>query len=577
MRVRHLAALSATAALLVAAAPLPSISLTEAPVADAVTSTATRLLPSAPGVLAGDLGPAPAGEAIEAAAQVLAAHADALGVDAGAFAFDHVRVSDLGTHVRGAEVRDGVAVDGTSAAVHVVDGRVVKVEARGTDLPGTAAGTSIGEAAATTAALTATGVTETVVEPTVQRLLVDDGGVLRDVHRVHVTSLAPPVAAAVDVDTATGAVVDVLDTRQHAADHDHDAERADSEAPVFWPNPVVMGGEVIRQVGHNPLESFVDTDISLEADALLTPMAVRDYDVAKAAAGNLSGPWVDVFAPGSYADGAWPITKSDPRFEGVNVYVAIDTIQRYFRDDLGLTEVNAEPQLAIAFPVYGFDNSFYQPANDLLLFGAGGVDDGEDSDVVIHELGHAIHDDQVPGWGRRPEGGAMGEGFGDLLAGLYFARTHGAEGIHCFADWDGTAIQTDHDPCLRPNDDDSRMWPGDKANQVHQDGEMWSAYITRLAPRLLEGDEWSMISRADALDTMTLDDHVEAADRTLHLLLSSHELLSPTAEFRDAIDALLQAAELTLEDPAEVARYQDMIRRTADETTMPYAGAAHLD
>lgn len=577
MRVRHLAALSATAALLVAAAPLPTISLTEAPVAETVTSTATRLLPSASGVLAGDLGPAPSGGAIEAATEILAVHADALGVDADDFAFDHVRVSDIGTHVRGAEVRDGVAVHGTSAAVHVVDGRVVKVEARGSDLPGTAAQASIGEAAATMAALTATGVTQTVVEPHVERLLVADGGVLRDVHRVTLTSLAPSVAAAVDVDTVAGTVVAIHDTRQHAAEHGHDDARADSEALVFFPNPVVMGGEVIRQVGHHPLETFVDTDISFEADALLTPMAVRDYDTALAAAGNLSGPWVDVLGPGSYADGAWPVTKSDPRFEGVNVYVNIDTIQRYFQDELGLFEVNAEPQLAIAFPVVGFDNAFYQPGNDLLFFGAGGVDDGEDADVVIHELGHAIHDDQVPGWGARAEGGAMGEGFGDLLAGLYFARTHGAEGIHCFADWDGTAIQTDHDPCLRPNDDDTRMWPEDKANQVHQDGEMWSAFVTRLAPRLLDGEEWSMISRADALDAMTLEDHVEAADRALHLLLSSHELLSPTAEFVDAIDALLQAAELTLSDEAEVARYQDMIRLTAAETTMPYSGAPWVD
>lgn len=570
MRLRHLAALSLTAGLLVAAAPLPDG-------AGDATAVVGELLPSAAGVIAGDLGPAPDGAPLDMAGTVLAAHASQLGVTPSDFAFDHVRTSDLGTHVRGAEVRGGVPVHGTSAAVHVVDGRVVKVEARGSALPGTAVSDAIDADAAVAAAFAATGVTETFVEPTVERLLVADAGaVLRDVHRVTLTSLAPAVAAAVDVDSATGAVATVNDSVQYADEghaQDGEVERADSEALVFHPNPVVMGGEVIRQVGHNPLESFVDTDVSPEADALLETHVVRDYDVAKAAAGNLSGPWVDVFAPGSYADGAFPTSKSDPRFEGVNVYVGIDTIQRYFREELGLTEVNAEPQLAIAFPVYGFDNSFYQPGNDLLLFGAGGVDDGEDSDVVIHELGHAIHDDQVPGWGARAEGGAMGEGFGDLLAGLYYARTHGAEGIHCFADWDGTAILTDHDPCLRPNDDDSRSYPDDLANQVHQDGELWSAFITRLAPRLLDGEQWSMIGRQEALEVMTLDDHVEAADRTLHLLLSSHELLSPTAEFQDAIDALLQAADLTLEDPAEVARYRDMIRRTADETTMPYSGA----
>jgi hypothetical protein len=33
--------------------------------------------------------------------------------------------------------------------------------------------------------------------------------------------------------------------------------------------------------------------------------------------------------------------------------------------------------------------------------------------VIVHELGHAIQDDQVPGFGNSEEGGAMDEGFGD--------------------------------------------------------------------------------------------------------------------------------------------------------------------
>lgn len=38
------------------------------------------------------------------------------------------------------------------------------------------------------------------------------------------------------------------------------------------------------------------------------------------------------------------------------------------------------------------DNSYYNTANGELTFGIGGVDDGEDADVIIHELGHGIHD-----------------------------------------------------------------------------------------------------------------------------------------------------------------------------------------
>jgi hypothetical protein len=568
-RATSFAAITATAALLLAAAPMPGLSaMSGGDTATAVTSVSMRLMPSAAGVLQGDLGAAPAGAPLAAATRVLAAHAGDLGIVADRFAFDHVRVSDLGVHVRGSEVRDGVKVAGTSAAVHVVDGRVVKVEARGSELVGIPAARSIDAGDAVATALAFANVTDTFVPPTVQRVLASDAtGVLVDMHRVTLTSIAPAFAGTVLVDSASGAVLGVQD----------DTQKADAEALVFFPNPNVMSNNFeMRQIGHNPLETFVDTDVSPEADAELELRTVREYDVALAAAGNLSGPWVNVFAPAGYADGAFPITKSDPRFEGVNIYVNLDTAQRYFREVLGLEKINAEPQLTIAFPIVGFDNAFYQPGNDLLLFGAGGVDDGEDADVVLHEYGHAIHDDQVPGWGSRAEGGAMGEGFGDALSSAFYARTHGAVGIHCFADWDGSAIQVDGiEPCLRPNDDDSRMYPGGLQNQVHADGEMWSAFLTRLRPRLLPGAEFDMISRSDALAAMTDEQHTDASDRMLHLLLTSHELLSPTAEFQDAIDALLQAAVVTIDGEAELSRALDTIKATAAETTMPYSGAPY--
>src|SRR3712207_7035090 len=39
------------------------------------------------------------------------------------------------------------------------------------------------------------------------------------------------------------------------------------------------------------------------------------------------------------------------------------------------------------------------PFTKNVTFGNGGVDDAEDADIILHELGHAIHDNQVPGWG----------------------------------------------------------------------------------------------------------------------------------------------------------------------------------
>ena len=89
---------------------------------------------------------------------VLAFHAGDLGVDAGAFRFESVRVSNIGAHVRGREFRGGVPVGGISAAVHLVDGRVWTVEARPSTLPGCTAA-PIGAAPGRAAALAALGLT----------------------------------------------------------------------------------------------------------------------------------------------------------------------------------------------------------------------------------------------------------------------------------------------------------------------------------------------------------------------------------------------------------------------------------
>ena len=74
---------------------------------------------------------------------------------------------------------------------------------------------------------------------------------------------------------------------------------------------------------------------------------------------------------------------------------------------------------------YAEDNSFYSPGDRGLHFGDGGVDDAEDADIVLHEYGHSVQDNQVPGWGPGgdTEQGAIGEGFGDLLAGMSYMGT----------------------------------------------------------------------------------------------------------------------------------------------------------
>lgn len=82
-------------------------------------------------------------------------------------------------------------------------------------------------------------------------------------------------------------------------------------------------------------------------------------------------------------------------FESVNIYYHIDTMMRYINEDLGIDVTPFEYSGGVIFDPSGsngMDNSYYDLQTQRLSFGKGGVDDGEDSDVIVHELAHGIQD-----------------------------------------------------------------------------------------------------------------------------------------------------------------------------------------
>jgi Fungalysin metallopeptidase (M36). len=301
---------------------------------------------------------------------------------------------------------------------------------------------------------------------------------------------------------------------------------------------VTSRNNALREPGLDPGPG-PDTDLdSAELTKELRDLPIKEYDATQAPAGRLVGPWVQVQGGQPYVQvtaGRFELTRGMPGFEGLMAYAHIDRYQRYLQDTLGFkgaAAVNAEPQDLYAIPVQGYDNSFYQPGNDLMLLGAGGVDDAEDAEVILHEYGHAMQDAQVPGWGANAEGGAMGEGFGDFQSGSYYARTSGGFQDVCLMDWDSTTYSSANPPCIRRMDS-TKVWPKDKANEVHDDGEIWETYLWRLR---------------DHLGTTA----VEKSDNSLRLVISSHELLTPNATFALAVAALRQAAT-TLGQPDWIA------------------------
>src|SRR5262249_29439715 len=91
-------------------------------------------------------------------------------------------------------------------------------------------------------------------------------------------------------------------------------------------------------------------------------------------------------------------SSSDEKLGDVNLYYHIDTIQRYIQS-LGILtannrKTNADPA------VTGF-SAYYSSGDKSLHMGISRPchpDKSQEGDAIIHEYGHAIQDNQVPGW-----------------------------------------------------------------------------------------------------------------------------------------------------------------------------------
>jgi len=249
------------------------------------------------------------------------------------------------------------------------------------------------------------------------------------------------------------------------------ASASTAPAQVFAPNPVA-------DLGIQTLTDQKDADF-FSADPALRrayhQVTLSDLD----GSGTLSGTYAKVLSQtGKAATGtSFVYTRDQDQFEQVMGYYWITRAQLYIQS-LGfgstLPAVNKRQQL-LRIDQFGGDNSFYREGTGKLTItlGKGGVDDGEDAEVIVHEYGHSVQDDQVPGFGSSPDAGAIGEAFGDYLAVTVSAHEAPTADEACVADWDSTSYTSTVPHCLR-RVDGNKHYPEDLVGEVHADGEIWS-------------------------------------------------------------------------------------------------------
>jgi hypothetical protein len=297
---------------------------------------------------------------------------------------------------------------------------------------------------------------------------------------------------------------------------------AGSTAPgqVFAPNPVA-------DLGIETLTDQKDADF-FSADPALARAYHRVTLTDLDGTGTLSGTYAKVISSTGKAatntGSGFIYTRDQDQFEQTMAYYWVTQAQRYIQS-LGfgstLPAVNKRQQL-LRIDQFGGDNSFYREGTGKLTItlGKGGVDDAEDAEVIDHEYGHSVQDNQVPGFGSSPDAGAIGEGFGDYLAVTVSERFAPTADEPCVADWDSTSYTTTVPHCLR-RVDGTKHYPEDLADprEVHADGEIWSRALwdihRALDPTLAD----TIIIRAqfDFTPAITMPDAAAATIRTAGL------------------------------------------------------------
>jgi subtilisin-like proprotein convertase family protein/Zn-dependent metalloprotease len=294
---------------------------------------------------------------------------------------------------------------------------------------------------------------------------------------------------------------------------------ATGSGEVFYPNPYQQNGSGagITDNGDANSAALSSLEISVVLEGLDEGTGLLTGEFVDLA--NLNG---DFDVDANEADRVYNYDRNDKRFEQVVIYHTVDQINRYFHS-LGFDDDSGTPNGIRDFPTlasahwYDQDQSFYSSGNDAIHFGDGGVDDGEDPDIIAHEYGHAIQNNQNAAWGGG-EMGAMGEGFGDYLAASFF-KTHGdaafqANHAAAVGEWDATSYSSDNPPNLRRVDGNKTY--ADRVGQVHADGEIWSAAL------------W------------VLNNDIGAA-ATDQLVLEAHFLMPASSSMIDGAEAILLA------------------------------------
>jgi len=301
----------------------------------------------------------------------------------------------------------------------------------------------------------------------------------RQTRLVHKISLVPAEYLIGDwevlVDAMTGEIIKVADRAVYTP--------TTGRGRLFDPDPLTRAGASYQAGGQFGDNNDNDTDSLVAQIVWRDLLDIEFYNNQY----HLEGPYAfiqDFEAPykGLFIrpDSIWDFTRFPDAFEAVNVYYHVDKSMRYINDTLNFDLMPFQYTTGVRVDPHGLggdDNSHYLPSTGQIAWGEGGVDDSEDEDVILHELGHGIHD-----WitnGNLSQVTGLSEGCGDYWA-VSYNRSRGfwlpsQPQYNWVFQWDGHNEFWSGRVTNYPAN-----YPGGLTGVIHTDGQIWASTLMQI-------------------------------------------------------------------------------------------------
>ena len=259
----------------------------------------------------------------------------------------------------------------------------------------------------------------------------------------------------------------------------------DGSGNVFDPEPVSGGSSEYGNPGYiDDNDADNDTLTGLLSTKVLPDISFSNGNYylsnSYAVVSDFEGPYSGTFGQTS-SDFLYTRGDADRRFEATNVFYHLQESMRYLNEDLLITVMPTQYTGGIHFDPDGLngDMNAHYTWDGEIAFGNpySYVDLAEDHAIVLHELGHGVHDWITGNQLSQEEG--LSEGCSDFWAQSYTRSFNPYPPEHLQYDWFGVwggmpGFSSPDGNHLRTTAT-SKHYPEDLVGQVHADGELWSS------------------------------------------------------------------------------------------------------